>query len=148
MKISLITVGKLKSDPLLQIWHDYTKRLNWPLTVKEISSSYKDRTQTMEDEATRIINALPKQSYVISLDENGTNMSSKDFAALIEQAQGQNLTFVIGGAFGLSQKVLEKSQKKIAFGPATWPHQLVRVMLVEQLYRAQQILQGHPYHKE
>ena len=84
---------------------------------------------------------------MIDLDEHGEDLTSSELAELMKSLEGQELTFIIGGAFGLHDRVLKTADKRIAFGKATWPHQLVRAMLMEQLYRAQQIIKGHPYHK-
>jgi len=88
---------------------------------------------------------------IIALDEHGQNMTSHDFADMMKRApiEGYNhICFVIGGAFGLSSKILARAHQKISFGSMTWPHKLVSVMLFEQLYRSQQIAKGHPYHKD
>ena len=84
------------------------------------------------------------------LDERGQNVDSAAFAALLRQWRAEDrpaVCFVIGGADGLAQSLSERAKVKLAFGGATWPHQLVRIMLLEQLYRAGTILAGHPYHR-
>ena len=101
-------------------------------------------------ESKLINNAIEKSSYVIAMDEGGQDVSSTELARIIQSLQDKattNLTFVIGGAFGLHESILKSADKRLAFGKATWPHQLVRVMLMEQIYRAQQIISKHPYHK-
>ncbi|MEC7140174.1 MAG: 23S rRNA (pseudouridine(1915)-N(3))-methyltransferase RlmH, partial [Pseudomonadota bacterium] len=100
-------------------------------------------------EGTDLLAALPGSSFVIALDERGEDMTSPDFARLLGDRldQGQSLSFIIGGADGLSDDVRECADRLIRFGRLTWPHQLVRGLLLEQIYRAETILLGHPYHR-
>ncbi len=138
MHITLAAVGKLKEPSLKALYEEYKKRLDWKLTLYECED---------KDLSTRLAN-FP--SFVIALDEQGETLKSEAFALLLNDIQLHHqgkVTFMIGGADGLSQVIKEKAHKSIAFGPMTWPHILVRVMLMEQLYRAQQILKGHPYHR-
>jgi len=102
-------------------------------------------------EAKLILGALPSGSPLVALDERGAAWSSRAFAARIAAWRDQGwpeLAFAIGGADGLGAAVLDRAHTIISLGPMTWPHLLVRGMLLEQLYRAQQILAGHPYHRE
>ena len=97
-----------------------------------------------------LLGSIPPSTFLITLDENGENLTSEEFAACLQDIQVYHqgkLGLIIGGPNGLSKEIKDKSQKSIAFGHMTWPHLFVRVMLVEQLYRAQQILKGHPYHR-
>jgi 23S rRNA (pseudouridine1915-N3)-methyltransferase len=94
--------------------------------------------------------AMPEKSALIALDERGDNLDSASFARQLgrwRDEQLANAAFVIGGADGLSPELRRKAQLRMAFGAATWPHQMVRVMLLEQIYRAATILSGHPYHR-
>ena len=93
---------------------------------------------------------VPEGALLIAMDQNGDSLSSAEFAEKINDWQNQgirNLAVVIGGSNGLDSTILNKANKKIALGKMTWPHMLARVMLLEQLYRAQSILGNHPYHK-
>jgi len=104
----------------------------------------------MEREAELLLAALPRQASCIALDSRGTQLSSEAFAKLIAASceNGQSdIAFVIGGAEGLAKPLLARADKVLSLGAMTWPHLLVRTLLAEQLYRAQTILSGHPYHR-
>ncbi len=104
-----------------------------------------------EREAELILKALPPGVPLIALDQRGSSWSSRDFADRLARWRDRGiaeLAFAIGGAEGLGAAALERAQETLSLGPMTWPHLLVRGMLLEQLYRAQQILAGHPYHRE
>jgi 23S rRNA (pseudouridine1915-N3)-methyltransferase len=104
----------------------------------------------LSDEAAAISAAIPAKSALVALDEGGDNVDSATFARHLgrwRDEQIANTIFVIGGADGLSPDLRRKAKLKLAFGSATWPHQMVRVMLLEQIYRAATILAGHPYHR-
>ena len=97
-----------------------------------------------------LLQAIDPDSIVIGLDERGTSLTSPEFANVFEHYRNEgikSLTFLIGGADGLSDAVRSRCQRLLSFGRMTWPHLLVRGLLVEQIYRAQQILSGHPYHR-
>jgi 23S rRNA (pseudouridine1915-N3)-methyltransferase len=104
----------------------------------------------MLEESIALANVIPQDAAVVLLDSRGENLDSAGLAAQLSQWRGQNrpaAVFLIGGPDGLAPSLHEKASRKLAFGMATWPHQLVRVMLMEQLYRATTILSGHPYHR-
>ncbi|MCK5659603.1 MAG: 23S rRNA (pseudouridine(1915)-N(3))-methyltransferase RlmH, partial [Alphaproteobacteria bacterium] len=107
---------------------------------------------TSAQEAPLILKKLIKPSFIIALDERGKTLTSPDFSKKISlwqnQAPGNEITFLIGGADGFDNKIRKKADFLMSFGKQTWPHLLVRVMLLEQIYRAQQILAGHPYHRQ
>jgi len=150
MKITIIAVGKSKSGPEAGMVAEYLKRLPWQITIIEIEEKRPlPSLEKMESEGQKLLAAIPKGHYVVAMDKGGKNLSSKDFARSMEKwvASFQGITFIIGGADGLSEKVLSRAHSKLSFGAATWPHMLARVMLVEQLYRAFAIREGHPYHK-
>jgi 23S rRNA (pseudouridine1915-N3)-methyltransferase len=148
MKIRIITVGKLKASPLRDLCDEYQKRINWQVTLKEIDAP---KGSTSAIEAPLILKHLPDPGLIIALDERGDSYSSPDFAKKISgwqnQAPGNEITFLIGGADGFDKSVRDRAKNLLSFGKQTWPHMLVRVMLLEQIYRAQQILAGHPYHR-
>ena len=103
-----------------------------------------------EEEALKLINATPKNGKLILLDEKGENLSSTDLAKIILNWRDNNITnvnFAIGGAFGNGEKIKKTADRVIAFGQLTWPHQMVKMMIAEQIYRIETIIQGHPYHK-
>jgi 23S rRNA (pseudouridine1915-N3)-methyltransferase len=145
--ITVVAVGRLKTSPLLSMIQRYTSLLHWKFQIKEIDSKEELKTSFPE----KFLSLIPKGSFLIALDEKGEDLSSPEFSQHVHNLQNHgksHLCFIIGGADGLPTLLKEKSQKTISFGRATWPHMLVRLLLVEQLYRAQQILRGHPYHRE
>ena len=149
--IYLLTVGKLKKGSFFDLKEEYVKRIKWPLQIKELESRQTNSQIINKDENEKILAALEKDAFIIILDEGGTPLKSKNFATKIQNLENDGkskIQFVIGGAEGLSKAVKEQADMIISFGQATWPHMMVRVMLLEQIYRAQQILAGHPYHKE
>ena len=151
MRITLVAVGRAKSDATAALFRDFAKRIRWPLQLREIEERKPlpaEARKTREGE--RLIAALPQGARVVSLDQRGKSLDSAAFAARIGRWQDErlgDLAFVIGGADGLSAEVLERADLTLSLGPMTWPHLLVRVLLAEQLYRAQCILDGHPYHR-
>ncbi|MCB9963858.1 MAG: 23S rRNA (pseudouridine(1915)-N(3))-methyltransferase RlmH [Rhodospirillales bacterium] len=151
LSLDLITVGKLKKGPLFDLQEEYQKRIRWPLTLHQIESRYSDPQNMNDDENRKIIDHLSPNSFVIVLDERGDGLRSLDFAETIQKMQNngeEHLQFVIGGADGLNETVRDRAGFLLSFGRQTWPHMMARIMLLEQIYRAQQILSGHPYHRE
>ncbi|HLQ39563.1 MAG TPA: 23S rRNA (pseudouridine(1915)-N(3))-methyltransferase RlmH [Tetragenococcus sp.] len=159
MNIKIICVGKLKEKYLVQGINEYKKRLGAYTKVELVQVrdekapeklSAAEMIQVKEKEGTRILAKIKDSEYVFALAINGKNPSSEAFARQIDQLgiQGKSqLTFVIGGSLGLSEAVLERSNTQISFGKMTYPHQLMRLILVEQIYRAFKINRGEPYHK-
>ena len=151
MKTTILAIGKARG--VEAEWCDeYLKRLGKTVTVKEmaVSSSLPDAEAQLA-EAELLLKAIPDKAIVVALDERGKDMSSRDFAAKMEKWQEQgapHLVFIIGGADGLTDKVRARADFMLGFGRLTWPHRLVRVMLLEQIYRAHQISIGHPYHRD
>lgn len=147
MRVTIIASGKLKSAATLgALILDYLKPLKWKVEIKEIDVKSHEKNYEKH-----FLEALPKGATLIALDEHGKSLSSPEFARLIEQETLSGINhfcFMIGGADGLPELIKKKSHHTISFGKNTWPHMMVRLMLVEQLYRAQQILSGHPYHRE
>ncbi|MHC5268900.1 23S rRNA (pseudouridine(1915)-N(3))-methyltransferase RlmH [Enterococcus sp. LJL98] len=159
MNIKMISVGKLKEKYLVQGINEYVKRLGAYAKMELIevpdekapeNLSEAEMLQVKEKEADRILAKIKEQEYVFALAIDGKNPSSEDFAKQIDQLgiQGKSqLVFVIGGSLGLSDRVLKRSNSQISFGKMTFPHQLMRMILVEQIYRAFRINRGEPYHK-
>jgi 23S rRNA (pseudouridine1915-N3)-methyltransferase len=149
VKIRIIAVGKQKSSPTKELCEEYLKRLNWNVSLKEIDAP---KGSTSAQEAPLIVKELAKPTLVIALDERGETLSSPEFAKKLagwqNAAPGNEVTFLIGGADGFDNEVRQKAKFLMSFGKQTWPHMLVRVMLLEQIYRAQQIIAGHPYHRQ
>ena len=145
MRLELIAAERLKTGPLLALWDEYIKRLSWPLALHEIQAADVRQLETRMKEKIR------DGAYVIVLDERGKTLPSRDFAARLSQIENDGpeyVQFVIGAADGVPAAVRARADFLLSFGAQTWPHMMARVMLLEQIYRAQQILAGHPYHRE
>lgn len=159
MNIKIISVGKLKEKYLVQGINEYVKRLGSyaKMQLVEVADekapenlSEAEMLQVKDKEGQRILGKIKDGEYVYALAINGKNPSSEEFAKDMENLgiQGKSqLVFVIGGSLGLSDEVLKRSNAQISFGKMTYPHQLMRLILVEQIYRAQRIISGAPYHK-
>jgi 23S rRNA (pseudouridine1915-N3)-methyltransferase len=151
MKLKIIAVGFLKNSPERELIEGYCKQLNWHLQIIEVATSSALSGKALKEfEAEKIITKIPANSLLIAMDEHGKSITSQAFSNLlgtIETNEHKTVSFLIGGANGLAKSLLDKSKYKIAMGHMTWPHKLARVMLVEQIYRAEKILQGHPYHR-
>lgn len=159
MNIKIIGVGKLKEKYLVQAMQEYLKRLQAYAKVEVIELADEKAPETLSEtqmmqikdkEGERILDKIKDQEYVIALAIEGKNPSSEAFAQKIENLgiQGKSqLVFVIGGSLGLSPSVMQRSNAQISFGKMTFPHQLMRVMLTEQIYRAFRIIHNQPYHK-
>ncbi len=131
---------------------DYTKRLpsRWKFTVRELAQAQGDGSDIiMAKEAGALLDAIPAKSHVIALDNRGVSWSTEQLASQLSgwQALGKNISLVIGGADGLHDSVRERADQQWCLSALTFPHPLVRVILVEQLYRAQSLLANHPYHR-
>ena len=155
MKLSLITVGKLRKGPEAALIEDYLTRFDrigrnmglGPATVIEVEDK---KGGGKPAEAVLLSKALPEGATLVVLDERGKLLTSPEFATKLSgwRDQGQaNLAFMIGGADGLDASLLSRADLKLSFGKMVWPHMLARVMLTEQLYRAASILSGAPYHR-
>ena len=144
--IDIIAAGIISNGPYNELFQAYLKRMRWNVSLHEIKDQNTQKTHE------KILEKIHDDSYVIVLDETGENIDSQDFSQrmskLIDNRDYKKIQCIIGGADGLSQEIRKKANQIVSFGKLTWPHKLVRVMLIEQLYRAQQIYSGHPYHRE
>jgi 23S rRNA (pseudouridine1915-N3)-methyltransferase len=151
MKMILVCVGTLKTGPEKELLEQYRTRLTRPFEIQEvICRKVGTPEQVLTWEGELLLQAIDPDSIVIGLDERGKSFNSPQFAKLLDTYRNEGIksvTFLIGGAGGFSVSVRNRCQQLISFGAMTWPHLLVRGLLVEQLYRAQQILLGHPYHR-
>ena len=159
MRIVIAAVGRLKQGPERELAAAYRKRAeaigrSFGLRDIEIVEIRESRAHDAErrrtEESIAIANVIPERAVIAILDERGDNVDSAALAALLRQWREEDrpaVCFVIGGADGLAPSLRERAKLKLAFGAATWPHQLVRIMMLEQLYRAGTILAGHPYHR-
>lgn len=159
MKITVITVGKIKEKYLKDAIAEYSKRLSkyCKLEIVEVADEKTpdNASDIVEDairskEAERIIKYVKDDAFVITLEINGKQLSSEELAEKIDKlgVQGtSHIIFIIGGSIGLGQEVLQKSNFSLSFSKMTFPHQLMRVVLLEQIYRSYRIINGEPYHK-
>ncbi|MFL2818862.1 MAG: 23S rRNA (pseudouridine(1915)-N(3))-methyltransferase RlmH [Candidatus Puniceispirillales bacterium] len=149
MRYIISTIGKAKNSDEDMITHKYLKRIK-NIELKQYEVKTNNPEKKLEEEALKLINTTPKNGKLILLDEKGQNLSSTDLAKIILNWRDNNVTdinFAIGGAFGNGEKIKNTADKIIAFGKLTWPHQMVKMMVAEQIYRIETIIQGHPYHK-
>jgi len=159
MRILVIAVGRLKQGPERELATVYRKRaaaIGRALGCREIEiveireSRAPDAERRRVEESIAIANVIPDSAAVAILDEGGDNLDSVTLATTLRKWREQQRAaacFIIGGADGLAQTLRDRAGLRLAFGAATWPHQLVRIMLLEQIYRAGTILAGHPYHR-
>ncbi|MSP34055.1 MAG: 23S rRNA (pseudouridine(1915)-N(3))-methyltransferase RlmH [Rickettsiales bacterium] len=154
MKITIISIGKFENSPHRFAFENYLKRMKWDIELKELDLKNAHNLSVdkiKEGEGRLIAKAIKSGSVIIALDEKGKEFTSQNFAKLIADFAvkgNSNLTFLIGGSNGLSSEIIGLANLKIALGLMTFPHLMVRAMLIEQLYRSQSIIAGHPYHKE
>ena len=159
MKIKIVTVGKLKEKYLKDGIAEYSKRLSRFANLEMIEladektpdrASNSENQKILELEGTRILSKISDRDFVIVLAIEGKTLSSEEFSKQLEQAPingFSTLTFVIGGSLGLSPQVKKRANLFLSFGRLTLPHQLMRLVLVEQIYRSFRITAGHAYHK-
>jgi 23S rRNA (pseudouridine1915-N3)-methyltransferase len=159
LRLTVACIGKLKAGSEKSLADDYAQRIQATgkgagiksLTIVErMESQRATAAERMAEEAAAILKALPEGCDIIALDERGTVMSSQAFSAFLQRKADSgvsDLVFVIGGADGHGDALRQKASAMLAFGPMTWPHRLVRIMLLEQIYRAVTILINHPYHR-
>jgi 23S rRNA (pseudouridine1915-N3)-methyltransferase len=159
MRLVVIAVGRLKQGPERELAQRYRERFDElgrklgfrGLEIHEIPESRaRDAATRLAQEAAAISAQIPEKSVLVALDERGDGIDSAALARHLGRWRDEsvaNTFFLIGGADGLSPDLRRKVKLKLAFGAATWPHQMVRVMLLEQIYRAATILAGHPYHR-
>ncbi len=151
MQITIAAVGRAKRKAEAELVAHYLKQTRWDVTVKEIPDAPANiaADARRRREATAIEALLGQGSRLFALDASGKQLTSPQFAALIQDAQAQSVrhaVFAIGGQDGLAPELVARAHATLAFGAVTWPHQLLRAMLAEQLYRAYTITIGHPYH--
>ena len=150
--IKIICVGNIKEEFFRDAIEEYKKRLTRYnklelIEVKDIS--YDDIDKSINLEGIEILKHIDSKDYVITLEIEGKQLSSEEFAQKLESIQtiNPNITFVIGGSYGLSNSIKERSNYKLSFSKMTFPHQLFRIILLEQIYRSFKILNNESYHK-
>ena len=159
MRLVVVSIGRLKQGPERELAERYRERFDdigrklgfRGLEVHEIAESRaRDVSARITEEAASIAALMPDKHVLVALDEHGKSLDSTGFARQLGRWRDEgsaNAVFMIGGADGLSPELQRKAALRIAYGSATWPHQMVRIMLLEQIYRAATILAGHPYHR-
>lgn len=159
MRLQVLCVGRLKDGPQRQLAARYAERIGpagraiglGPIDIREIAESSARRPDDRKiEEALRLAALLPEGAALWALDEKGANLTSEDFARDIAKLRDDgtaSLAFAIGGADGLDESLRQRARRTIAFGAMTLPHQLIRALLLEQIYRATTLLSGHPYHR-
>ncbi len=146
----LLAIGKAPAKaPEMELLARYAKRIKPGLALVEFADGVGSPAEIKRREADLFLSALKADEFVIALDQDGAVPDSPEFSLLLArwQERSKKLAFIIGGAEGLDAAVLARAGAKLSLGRLTWPHMLVRPMLAEQIYRAQMILAGHPYHR-
>lgn len=159
MRVTVAAVGRMKAGPERELAQRYLDRLaktggavglDYAGLIEEAESRAGTAPERKRDEAARLTAALPEKTAIVLLDETGKTFSSPDFAARLGTLRDEgtrDLAVLIGGPDGLDPELKRQARLVVAFGAMTWPHQIVRILLAEQLYRAVTILSGHPYHR-
>jgi len=160
MRFVVAAVGRLKSGPERLLAERYRERAADAgrkvgvrgVDVIEIKESpAREREKRVLEESIAVASVIPDDALIVALDEGGQNLDSRSLAAQIQiwrDSGRRNVVFLIGGADGLAAEIKKRADVTLAFGTATWPHQLARIMLLEQIYRVITILTGHPYHRQ
>ena len=145
----LIAIGKIGRGPDAELFAEYAQRLRPGLDVREIAAATGSPVEIRKREGEALLDALGVRDVPVALDMGGSAIDSEGFAALLQGwvQSGKRPAFIIGGAEGLAEAVTARAAFVLSLGAMTWPHMLVRVMLAEQLFRAQCIASGHPYHR-
>jgi 23S rRNA (pseudouridine1915-N3)-methyltransferase len=158
MKLRILAVGRAKSGPESALIAEYQKRMHWSLVLEEVEekrplsgAELKAREGALLQAAIDRAAKAGGRPILVVLDERGKTLGSRDFAARLkgwEEQGAPEILFLLGGADGLAPEFRDQANFVLSLGQMTWPHLLARAMLVEQIYRAQQILAGHPYHRD
>jgi 23S rRNA (pseudouridine1915-N3)-methyltransferase len=157
MKIIIVAVGRMREPYMRAGMDEYLTRIRHYVPAEEIEvpagtgeEGDGDGRRVMIAEAERLQKILARESFVVCLDQRGTELTSEEFSVWLQERMSQSvsrLTFVVGGAWGLSTSVLAKSQLSLSLSRLTFPHELARLVLAEQIYRALTLWKGEKYHK-
>lgn len=149
--ITIITVGKIKEKYIKEGINDYLKRISKYTKIEliELEDESFDKTKTLKIESEKILKKINPKSYIITLEIDGKESSSIELANLIEKTTSinSNITFIIGGSYGLDDSIKNISNYKLSFSKMTFPHQLFRLIFLEQIYRSYKIINNEEYHK-
>ena len=159
MRLTIACVGRMKSGPERELANRYLDRLaksgaplglDYATLTEHTESRAAGVAERKRDEAARMLASLPEKTVLVALDETGKTLSSEEFAAELARLRDEgirDLALVIGGPDGLDPELRSKARLVLSLGRMTWPHQIARMLLAEQIYRATTILAGHPYHR-
>jgi|SRR5690554_773237 len=146
--IKIISVGKIKNKELIKLIEKYEKMI--PRKIEKIEIKDQPTIDKINIEGDKILKQIKREDFVVTLEIEGNNLSSEEFADFIKNYEinkEKHLVFIIGGSFGLDMQVKKRSNYQISFSKMTFPHQLMQLILMEQIYRAYMININHPYHK-
>jgi len=145
----VLAIGRGKKSPETELFHRYAARIKPELAIQEFDDGQGAPAEIKRREAVLLLAALGTKDFLVALDAGGDTPDSVELAGLLRRwtETGRKIAFMIGGAEGLDASVIARADAVISFGKLTWPHMLARAMLAEQVYRAQMILTGHPYHR-
>jgi 23S rRNA (pseudouridine1915-N3)-methyltransferase len=151
VKLTIAAIGRAGRGPERDLYEHYAGRVRWPLTLRELEEKRKlPAAEMIKREGELLLAAVPDRAVLVALDRRGKVLDSEGFAQRLERWRDDSVNdvaFLIGGADGHGEPLLKKAALILSFGAMTWPHLLARAMLTEQIYRAQQLLAGHPYHR-
>ena len=151
MRLTIACVGRAGRGLERDLYEHYAGRIRWSLALREVEEKRKlPPAQLIQREGELLLEAAPARSVLVALDRRGQALDSEGFARRLARWRDDavaDIAFLIGGADGHGEGLLKKSAMVLSFGVMTWPHLLARAMLAEQIYRAQQVLAGHPYHR-
>ena len=149
--ITIITVGKIKEKYIREGIDDYLKRLSkfTKIELIELEDESFNKAKTLKKEADKILKKINPKSFIVTLEIDGKELSSIELSELIEKTTitHSNITFIIGGSYGLDDEIKKLSNYKLSFSKMTFPHQLFRLLFLEQLYRSYKIINNEEYHK-
>ena len=149
MKYIISAIGKTKTQQEDLITLKYLKRIK-NIEIKQYEIKLNNKQKKIEEEGLKLISSTPSNGRLVLLDEQGENLTSPELAKMVLDWRNDNIAYInfaIGGAFGNGTQIKRRADKIIALGKLTWPHQMVKMMIAEQIYRIETIIQGHPYHK-
>jgi 23S rRNA (pseudouridine1915-N3)-methyltransferase len=151
VKLTIACIGRAGRGPERDLYQHYADRIRWPLALREVEEKRKlPPAQLILREGELLLQSVPAKSVRVALDRRGKVVDSEGFARRLERWRDDSVNdvaFLVGGADGHGEPLLKKAALVLSFGAMTWPHLLARAMLAEQIYRAQQLLAGHPYHR-
>lgn len=155
MEIKLIVVGKTKSSELVRLINEYVKRINFYkkfkiIVVNSLKSKKNSEKEIKKIEGENVLKNIKKNELIFLLDENGKSFNSRKFADFLSNKfkTNKSIVFVVGGAYGFSNEIKQKSNEIISLSEMTFSHQIIRLFFTEQVYRALTILNNHPYHND